>query len=195
MQVAAHLRIEAARGHNSVQFRRIIRQPANNLLIRLLCAKLDGRRIRCELKIRILISLLPALLLVDDAVINLSYRTHALLHQAYNITCLLRRFRQSYRAREHLPIVIVIRNSVCLLAVPQLQAMLDLAKEFVGRAELVKILAAEVALVMKLLQCKESSARTQPGFCAAINALQALHQKLDLANAAAPDLNIDALRR
>ena len=39
-----------------------------------------------------------------------------------------------------------------LLAVAQLQAMLQVAQEFVGAAEFVKFLAADVTFVMELMQ-------------------------------------------
>ena len=54
-----------------------------------------------------------------------------------------------------------------------------------------EIVAAEVFLVMQLLQREQGSARVQPRLGAAVDALQTLHQKLDVANAAAVQLDVD----
>src|SRR5581483_2511509 len=80
-----------------------------------------------------------------------------------------------------------------LLPVLELQAVLDSTKKFVGAVEFVKVLAADVVLVVQLLQRKQSPAGAQPGLLSAVDALQTLHQELDIANAATVYFNVDAL--
>src|SRR5215469_17679225 len=66
-------------------------------------------------------------------------------------------------------------------------------QEGVCGGQFVELAAADVALVMKLLQRKQSSAGTQPGLGSAVNALQALNQEFDIANSSAIDLHINGL--
>ena len=67
-----------------------------------------------------------------------------------------------------------------------------MAQKLVGPAQLVKLLAAHVTLVVQLLQGEQSAARAQPGLLAAIDALQTLHQKLDVPDTAGVQLEVDA---
>ena len=67
-----------------------------------------------------------------------------------------------------------------------------MAQKLVSAGQLVKFLAADMAFVMQLLQRKKRAAGAQPGLGAAIHALQALHQKLDIADAAARQLDIQS---
>src|SRR5215472_17100326 len=57
--------------------------------------------------------------------------------------------------------------------------------------QVVKILPADVFLVVKLLQCEQSSARTQPGFLSAINTLQPLDEKFNVANTPTVELHVN----
>ena len=54
----------------------------------------------------------------------------------------------------------VNRQAVRLLALPQLQAMLQVPQEFVSVRQLMKFLAADVAFVMQLLQGEQCPAGT-----------------------------------
>src|SRR5258708_7011112 len=71
--------------------------------------------------------------------------------------------------------------------------MLQVPQERVGGGELVEIATRDMTLVVELLQRKQGTPGTQPGLGATVHALQALHQKLDIANAAAIDLYIQTL--
>src|SRR5664279_4645609 len=82
-----------------------------------------------------------------------------------------------------------------LLAMLQLQAMFQVPQKLVGVDEVVKVFTADVLLVVQLLQRKHRSPGTKPRFAAAVNTLQALHQELDIANATAIDLHVDATLR
>ena len=82
-----------------------------------------------------------------------------------------------------------------LLSMPQLQAMFQMTQEGVSQGQLVKIPPADMPLVMQLLQRKQGPAGAQPGLGAAVHALQTLHQKLDIPDAAAVELDVDRLPR
>ena len=98
-------------------------------------------------------------------------------------------------ALQHPAIGLGRRQAVGLLSLTQLQPVLQMPQELVGAGEIVKFFAADVALVMQLMQREQSSARPQPGFRAAIHPLQALHQKFNIADATAIDLHINGLVR
>ena len=66
--------------------------------------------------------------------------------------------------------------------------MLQVAQKFVRFRQVMKILAADVLLVVKLLQGEEGPARPQPALFSAIDALQALDQKFNVPDAAAVEL-------
>src|SRR5665811_48162 len=71
-----------------------------------------------------------------------------------------------------------------------LQAMLDRAQQSITLAELAKFGIADVPFVVQFLQSEQSASGAQPGLAAAMNALQTLHQKFDLADAAHTALHI-----
>src|SRR6266850_2638327 len=81
-----------------------------------------------------------------------------------------------------------------LLSAPQLQKMFYPTEKFISTAEVVKILATQVTLVMQLLQREHGPTGAQPFFSPAIDALKALDKKFDIADAAAVDLDVDAAR-
>src|SRR5271165_3664010 len=80
---------------------------------------------------------------------------------------------------------------MALPAIPELQLVLKVAKEFIRLGQIVKVFPADAFLVMELLQCKERSPRTQPSFLTAINSLQALHQKLNIPDTAAVEFDVN----
>src|SRR5713226_5431681 len=71
--------------------------------------------------------------------------------------------------------------------------MLQVSQERVGRREFVEIAARDMALVVEFLQRKQGASGPQPGLSAAVHSLQTLHQKLDIANAAAINLYVQTL--
>src|SRR5688572_10991572 len=77
-----------------------------------------------------------------------------------------------------------------LLPTTQLQPVLDLAQERIGEGQLVKVFAADVSLIVQLLEGEERASRPQPGLFAAVHALQTLDQELDVAYAAGIHLNV-----
>src|SRR5882724_9893232 len=81
-----------------------------------------------------------------------------------------------------------------LLSAAQLQKMFYPTQELISTAEVVKIFATQVTLVMQLLQREHGSAGAQPFFSSTVDALQALHQELDVADTAAVELDVDAAR-
>src|SRR4051812_12431424 len=68
--------------------------------------------------------------------------------------------------------------------------MFHLAQEGIRQRELVEIAPAEVLLVVQLAKREQRAARAQPALLTAIHALQALHQELDVADAAAIELHV-----
>src|SRR3954452_14978699 len=80
-----------------------------------------------------------------------------------------------------------------LLSLAKLQPVLKMAQKCIGRIQLMEIVARNVALIVQLLQREKRASGTQPGLRAAVNTLQALHQKLDISNAAAIDFYIDGV--
>ncbi len=82
-----------------------------------------------------------------------------------------------------------------LPAVPQLQAVLQVPQKLVGTVQAVKILAAYVFFVVELLQSKHRPAGAQPRFASTIDTLEALHQKLNIADASAVNLDVNTILR
>src|SRR5689334_16722021 len=68
-----------------------------------------------------------------------------------------------------------------------------MAQEFVGTGQVMEFLAADVPLVMQLLQREQGASGPQPGLRTSVYALQTLHQKLDIPNAASIDFYVDGL--
>ena len=50
-----------------------------------------------------------------------------------------------------------------LLSLAQLEAMLEVAQEFVGSCKLVKLLSADMTLIVQFLQGKKCASRAQSG--------------------------------
>src|SRR5579862_43076 len=68
--------------------------------------------------------------------------------------------------------------------------MLQGAQKLVRAAEFVKFLSADMAIVMQFLQRKERAAGSQPRLRTAIDALQTLDKKFNVADAATVDLHV-----
>jgi hypothetical protein len=77
------------------------------------------------------------------------------------------------------------------LAHSELQAVFDLPEEFVAAGEFLKVVTADVVFIVQLLQSKESAPRPQPDFPAAMDALQALHKELNIANPPSIELYVE----
>ena len=71
-----------------------------------------------------------------------------------------------------------------LLSLAELQAVFQMPQELVCAGQVMKFLAADVALVMQFLQGKQRASGAEPRLASAVNPLQALHQKLNIADAA-----------
>src|ERR1700756_3496206 len=78
--------------------------------------------------------------------------------------------------------------------VPQLQPVLHVSQKHVRSAEFVKLLPVDVSLVVQLLQGKECASGPQPGLAPSIHALETLHEKLNVANPAVIDFDVDHRR-
>src|SRR5438034_10877296 len=73
--------------------------------------------------------------------------------------------------------------------------MLHMTQKLIRASQVVKFFAADVELVMQLLQRTQRSTRPQPGLCASINSLQTLHQELDVANASRVNFDVNTFIR
>ena len=93
-------------------------------------------------------------------------------------------------AREDVERLGLRRQRVGLLVGHHLQAMLDAAQEIIGRGEFVARLAADPFLRRQCVERGDRIAAAQFGMAAAGNELLGLHEKLDLADAAAAELDI-----
>src|SRR5256885_4743717 len=69
----------------------------------------------------------------------------------------------------------------------------DVENKFISIIQRVKFAAGNVPFVMELLQREQGAAGPQPGLSASVDPLQALHEKFDVANAAAVQLHINGL--
>src|SRR5215510_7373550 len=81
-----------------------------------------------------------------------------------------------------------------LLGPLQLQAMLYPAQKLISLRQLMKVFATDVSFIVQFLQRKERATRTQPSLFSAINALQTLGQKSDVADTASIELHVDSRR-
>src|SRR5215469_297158 len=82
------------------------------------------------------------------------------------------------------------RNRVRLLVFDHLQPMLEAAQEIVGFAELVCDLSLDVASGRQGLERLDRAASTERRIAAAQNKLLRLYEELDLADAAAAELDV-----
>ena len=81
---------------------------------------------------------------------------------------------------------------VSLAIVVQLQAMFEVAQELVGGGEPRIFGAGEKAFIAQAEERDHGAAVAYPRLAAAVQALQALHQELDIADAAGRELDIEA---
>src|SRR5262249_32639125 len=98
---------------------------------------------------------------------------------------------QTQRACQDGNLVCIRRYPMGLLSLAKLKAMFHLAQKLVGGRQLLEVAPADVLLVMEFLERKERSTRSQPAFFSAVNALQTLYKKLDIANAAGVELHVE----
>ena len=83
------------------------------------------------------------------------------------------------------------RQRVGLPVLLQLQAVLQVAQELVGGSEARVLAAGEEALVAQAEEREHRAAVPHPRLAAAVQALQALHQELDVADAAGRELDVE----
>ena len=188
IQVAAGMLGKIAAADDLLQTRRVDCQTLHHLAVRVLMGRGE---FRAQLKFQR--AQVLALLAVNDPLIDFGDRRHAAANKGQE---LLRGQRNrpfaGQAAGQGLKFGPRIGQAMDLLALPQLQTMFQIAQELVGVGQVLEVLAADVLLVVQLLQSEESAAGAQPRFAAAVDALETLHQKFNIANAAAIDLHIDA---
>src|SRR5262249_48576570 len=95
-------------------------------------------------------------------------------------------------AREPLELLGGCRQGVRLLVGDHLQTMLDAGQEQIGGVEVVRRLGGDPAALCQGLKSRQRSPPTQVRMAAARNELLCLHEELDLADAATPELDIVA---
>ena len=74
----------------------------------------------------------------------------------------------------------------------ELQPVLEIAQELIGRSQACVFGAGQQRFIAQAEQGKERAAMAHPWLAAAVQPLQALHQKLDIADAAARQLDIQS---
>ena len=87
------------------------------------------------------------------------------------------------------------RELMALPPLSKLQSVFKMPEVFIRLVQVVKVLPADVLLIVKLLQRRQRSARAQPSFLSAVHPLEALHQELNIANASPVELYVDRLLR
>ena len=95
---------------------------------------------------------------------------------------------------QNLQLLGTLGQAMQLLRPLQLQPMLNPPQELIRLRQLVKILAGNVPFIVQLLERKQRASRPEPSSFSAIHALQALSQKLDIADPAAVQLHINRFR-
>ena len=83
-----------------------------------------------------------------------------------------------------------VGKGVGLPVLVELQAVLQVAQELIGRRQARVFGAGEQIFIAQAEQREQRAAVPHPGLAAAVQPLQALHQELDIANAAARQLDI-----
>ncbi len=91
--------------------------------------------------------------------------------------------------------LLVGRQGMGLLVCHHLQPVLDGAQKPIGGIELVTRTGLDPAVLRERLQCRQGLARAQRRIAAAGDQLLGLHEELDLANAAASELDVVSLYR
>ena len=120
------------------------------------------------------------------------------LHLAQVLEQLLRErvaILEAGKAREALQAFAVRRQRVGLLVGHHLQAVLDRAQEPIGRVEIGAGIGADPAALGERRKRRQRLAAAQLGMPAAGDELLGLHEELDLADAAAAELDVVALDR
>ena len=96
-----------------------------------------------------------------------------------------------HASRQAIECVGVRRQAMSLLAHIKLDAVLELAQELVGVGQRRIIAVRKQALVVQLAQATQRAAGTDPGIVAPVQALQALAQELDVADAAPVQFHVN----
>ncbi len=97
------------------------------------------------------------------------------------------------KARKSFERIGIGRQCVGLLVGHHLQPMLDAAQKFVRRCQLVARRAIDPAAGSERIKRRDGLAAAQRGVAAAGDELLGLHEELDLANAAAAELDVVSL--
>jgi hypothetical protein len=84
------------------------------------------------------------------------------------------------------------REGVGLAVVFKLETVFEMAKELVGAGEAAVFDRREEFFVAEAGESEHGAAMTDPGFAAAVETLEALHEELDIADAAGGELDVDA---
>jgi hypothetical protein len=106
------------------------------------------------------------------------------------------RARQAWRAgrhlaREQVQIVGSARQCVGLAVLIELEPVLDVPQELISRGQTRIFRAGEMLFIAQAGEREQSAAVPHPGVTAAIEPLQALHQKFDIADAAGSQFHIE----
>ena len=134
------------------------------------------------------------LLRVNHALVNLAHRGQVFVQaprQGIGVERLSRR-RRRHLARQQAQRLRIDRKRVRLPVVFQLQTVLQVAQELVSRREARIFGSREQPFVAQPEQREHGAAVPHPRLAAAVQPLQALHQELDVANAAGRKLDVDA---
>ena len=103
--------------------------------------------------------------------------------------------RVAEEAREGLDRFPLIRQRVGLLVGDHLQAVLDLAQEAIRLGKIARGVAADPAALREIVERRQRLAPAQFGMAPARDQLLRLHEELDLADAAAAELDVVAFDR
>src|SRR5690348_12461765 len=96
-------------------------------------------------------------------------------------------------SRQAIEGVALRRKAVALLAPIELNAMLNAAQKFVGRAQSGIVAIREQSLVIQCPQSVQRSAGSHPSLASAVEPLQALSEQLDIADSARVALHVEGL--
>ena len=96
----------------------------------------------------------------------------------------------THRTSEDTQLPFLVRNQVRAAHPGQLSAVFDGAQESVARGELMRVAARDVATLAQRLNRLQRRSHAQEGIGATVNQLEQLNRKLNVAQAAAPELEL-----
>ena len=96
----------------------------------------------------------------------------------------------AHRTSEDTQLPFLVRNQVRAAHPGQLSAVFDGAQESVARGELIRVAARDVATLAQRLNRLQRRSHAQEGVGATVNQLEQLNRKLNVAQAAAPELEL-----